>query len=362
MGKTTELGEIAKKYLADFHGTMSDRSLAQKMFSERPDVFTSMEHARSQIRYHTGKYGESNRSKLADTSFVRKVNHNNGTSEEIHTDKKQGEFSWREWLQPMQQFQELAHKGKLTQDHAKIEIKTDKPICVVLIADLQLGAWSTDYDLFVKLTEEIKNTPNLYVALEGDLIQLAIKLRNVLEVSDNLLPPKWQFQFVASWLDELSDKLLWSGWCNHGPMREEAVLGFSKTAEILSQRMIYHNGIGHIDLTVGDQTYKIAATHFFRGRSIENPCHGQMRYMRREGIDREIALAGDSHVPGMVKYTDGGQTRLALNCGSIQTNSGYAKRFFSLTTHPVFPCFTLDPKEHLFTPFWSVAEWLRTNR
>jgi hypothetical protein len=71
-------------------------------------------------------------------------------------------------------------------------------------------------------------------------------------------------------------------------------------------------------------------------------------------------LAGDSHVTGVAKYTDGAVTRLALNCGSIQTNSGYAKRFFSLTTHDVFPCFTLSPDTHLFTPFWSVQEWLRS--
>ena len=83
-----------------------------------------------------------------------------------------------------------------------------------------------------------------------------------------------------------------------------------------------------------------------------------MRYMRREGIDREICMAGDSHVPGMIKYTDGGKVRVAINSGTTQTNSGYGKRFFSLTTHPVFPCVVLSPESHQVSPMWSIAEWL----
>jgi hypothetical protein len=122
--------------------------------------------------------------------------------------------------------------------------------------------------------------------------------------------------------------------------------------------MIYFNGIGHIDVTIGGETYYICASHFFRGRSELNPLHSQLKYMRFQGQDREIALAGDSHVPAMMKYADGVKERLAINAGSIQTGSGYAKRFFSLKTHAVYPCFSLHPDQHIFSPFWSVNEFI----
>ena len=93
-----------------------------------------------------------------------------------------------------------------------------------------------------------------------------------------------------------------------------------------------------------------------------NPVHGQMRYMRFEGHDREFAMSGDSHVPGMAKYTDGSKVRVAVNTGSLQTNSGYAKRYFSLMTHKVFPVIEFRHDEHVMTPYWSVADWLKSKK
>jgi hypothetical protein len=122
--------------------------------------------------------------------------------------------------------------------------------------------------------------------------------------------------------------------------------------------MVYFNGIGHADIKVGNQIYHGAFSHKFRGRSIENPVHGQMRYMRREGVDRDFAFGGDTHLPGIAKYTDGPRTRAAINSGSIQANSGYAKRYFSLVTHPVYPVLVLRHDRHEMVPYWNVGEWL----
>lgn len=272
------------------------------------------------------------------------------------SDKKTGEFSWREASKYIQDGQQLFKKAKQSQDKGKFSIDTDKPVYIMVLGDAHFGSWGTDYTILEKLTDEILNTPNLYVVLVGDLVQMSIKLRNMLEVADNALPPKHQMAMLASWFEEIKHKVIASTFDNHAVMREEAVVGYSKYAEIFERTVIYTPGIGHLDLTVGKQTYKLAIAHFFNGRSIENPCHGQMRYMRREGVDREIALSGDSHVPGVIKYVDGEMTRCALNCGTAQTNSGYAKRFFSLFTHPVFPVIKLDAVAHEFTPYWSLKE------
>lgn len=276
----------------------------------------------------------------------------------ITTDKKVGVFNWRDVLKPVQELQEIKEKSSNSQDKANWSIDTDKPICIVVIGDWHMGSWGTDYDLFKACTDEIINTPNLYVIIVGDMLQMAIKLRGVLEVMDNILPPKMQMLMLDSWLQEIKHKVIASTWDNHSVMREENAVGYSTYSQIFSRHTIYHNHIGHLDLHVGKQTYKLACTHHFFGRSELNPCHAPMKYMRYKAHDREIAIQGDFHVPGIIKYTEGGREKVAMVCGTLQTGSGYAKRFFTLTTHPVFPCFTLSPDQKLITPYWSIKEWL----
>lgn len=279
------------------------------------------------------------------------------------SDKKVSSISsWRELTGLIQQMQVTKMAASYSQDRATIVFDVDRPIFVLPISDAHLGSWATDYDAFARTTEEILATPDLYIAVLGDMEQMSIKLRNVLEISDNALPPEMQSLILDLWVEEVADKILFATWDNHSVMREEAMTGRSHYKKLMSRRVIYHNGIGHVDITVGGETYKIAASHFFRGKSIDNPVHGIMRYMRREGQDREIGIAGDSHVPGIAKYVDGPTIRLAVNSGSFQTNSGYAKRFFSLATHAVMPGFTLDPEDHSFTPYWSVSEWLAAKK
>jgi hypothetical protein len=53
-------------------------------------------------------------------------------------------------------------------------------------------------------------------------------------------------------------------------------------------------------------------------------------------------------VPGVMRYTDGDKVRCALNSGSLQVNSGFGKRFFSLTTHPVYPIIVFHPDTHCY--------------
>lgn len=279
----------------------------------------------------------------------------------ITTDKKVPDFNWRTIIPHLKTYQEIVDNASGSQTEALWKIDADE-ICVAVVGDLQLGSWATDYDLFMQVTDEIINTPNLYVILVGDLLQMAIKLRGVLEAMDNLIPPKIQLMFLDSWLQDIKHKVICSTWDNHSVMREENQVGYSTYASIFSRHTIYHNHIGHIDINVKDINYKWAVTHFFRGKSMLNNVHAPMRYLRMEAPDRDIAVQGDFHLPGIAKYWEGGKERCAAVCGSIQTDSGYAKRFFSLKTSPTYPCIALSGKTKMFTPYWSIQEWLNASQ
>jgi hypothetical protein len=277
----------------------------------------------------------------------------------IKWDKKQGAYDWREWSNWISTGQQLKRKASYSQDFALIEFDTDQPLTVIFISDTHWGSWATDYERLRIITDEILGTPNLYVGLIGDLEQMAIKLRNVLEVSDNVLPPELQHRFTESWLAEIQHRVLFSTWDNHAVMREEAGAGYSRFADLMKRQVIYHNGIGHPDIKVGGETYRLAVSHRFRGNSYLNPVHAQGRYKREEGQDRELIVQGDTHKPGLFKGHHGRHEAVYVNCGALQVDSGYAKRHFSLFTHAVYPCVTFYPDEHIITPWYTLREWKR---
>jgi hypothetical protein len=272
--------------------------------------------------------------------------------------KKVGSFDWREWSQWAESGQKLKSKASWSQEKACFSLGDGKnPIILATFSDQQIGDWGTDYSLFTKITEEIRDTPNLYLAMLGDESQHAIKLRSVLEVvSGSLIPPEQQEMFIEAWLKEIRDKIAFGCWSNHSVERAEKQAGSSVIKNLISRHAVYFNGIGHADIKVGEQTYRVAASHVFRGRSQFTANHGPRRYARHEGQDREIILQADLHTPELSVYYEGGKQRVAITCGSIQSNSGYAKRYFSLMTVPAYPCVVLDNKEHKMTPFWTIAE------
>jgi hypothetical protein len=275
----------------------------------------------------------------------------------LQWDKAESDFSWREMTRLMRDAQEIAKRASGSQDRAHFHIETNRPAAVIFLSDWHFGSWGTDYTTFERVTDLILEN-KLWMAVLGDMIQMSIKLRNVLEISDNLLPPRLQHRGIASWLEEVESQVLWSTWDNHAVMREEAASGFSQYAELFREKVVYHSGIGHVDLAVGNETYRIATSHRFRGNSYLNPTHGQMRYGRMEGQDREIIVAGDSHTPAVTHYADGGTPKLAINCGTLQTDSGYAKRHFAMNTLDWMPVVEFSPDPHLWTYYPTIDHYL----
>src|SRR6185437_6402743 len=175
----------------------------------------------------------------------------------VRADKKIGDFNWREAIPAIQQMQGLKKRASWSQDYANIELGDGKnPVILTTFCDQHIGAYGANYRAFEELTDEIIETPNLYVALLGDYLEMAVKLRNVLEVTSQVLTPEMQEAFLESWLEEIKDKVCFSVWDNHSIQRGETQAGVSGVKNMLARRCVYHNGIGHSEIKVGDQVYK----------------------------------------------------------------------------------------------------------
>lgn len=276
--------------------------------------------------------------------------------------KKVGSFDWREATKAAVAMQSVKKKASFAQDFTDIVLgakDTTTPQIIMGFGDQHIGAYGARYDLFEQITDEIKETKNLHVALTGDFLEMAIKLRGVFEVTSQVFTPDMQEAFLESWVDEMQDKIAFALWDNHGIIRQENQGGTSGIKNILSKRVIYHNGIGHQELRVGKQVYKSAASHKFRGGSMFNRMHAQGRYVRQEANDRELVMMADIHTWGYAHTEDGGQERVYITGGTLHEGSGYGRRFFSLRTAPHYPCAILFPDEHRMIACKSVKDALR---
>src|SRR5438045_3915073 len=63
----------------------------------------------------------------------------------IRSNKKRGDFSWREWAVKAQDLQKLKRKGSFSQDHAFIELGDGtKPVALATFSDQHMGSWGCD--------------------------------------------------------------------------------------------------------------------------------------------------------------------------------------------------------------------------
>lgn len=266
-------------------------------------------------------------------------------------DKKIGEFNWREWLPNITERQRLHEKASWSQDSANITINTDFP-CIVYkpLADNHIGDIGCDYNRLLELTDLVKSIPYLYISLTGDDTDNFVSFKNQLPMLSQILSPEEQDEFLLSWLEELKDKILFSGWGNHQEF-EEKVSARSSVKNILNRNLVYFNGIGICNLQLNAQKYKIVSTHTTRYSSSFNKTHGLKQLARKDIPDADIYIAGHIHDPAQEYTYERGVFQLFMVLGSLKMNDGYSKRWFSYFTAQKDGAVVLDTQQHRFIPY-----------
>jgi hypothetical protein len=276
--------------------------------------------------------------------------------------KKVGGFNWRDSIPLIKGMQKLRRDASWSQQFATIHVGDGSgPVAIMMLSDTHIGAMGTDYDLFVELTNIILDTPHLYFALIGDEVEWAIRLRSVAEVCAQVLDPAMQLEFLESWLEEVMSKMIFATWSNHSTDRSEQMIGACPVKNILAKKVPFFSGIGHAEIVVGKEKYLIAASHRFKGVTQADCTAGCKRYLRLEWPQGEIAIQGDSHRSGVSVYNEGNRSLIALSSGTLNVNSGYATRNFSIYTSSAFPVLVLFPDEHVAIPYHNIDQYLKVH-
>lgn len=343
-----------KNFLNQFFNDhpQATESDAARRLAERG--LTSFDKARSLVRRARGTH----------TKIV-KIPTNVGTIQELEvfcpesltTNKRIGDANWRDGLTLASEIIAGKRKASFNQSTSHIQFPDEPAVHFICLGDLHFFSSGTDHDAIIALTDRILAEPNLYVVLLGDILETAINMRSVAEVQSNLMPTGYQLAIYEDWLKAIKDRVLFATWDNHSSERMEKAAGCDFLGWITARLVPFFDGIANVNAKLGEQEYRIFATHKTRGRSMLNPTHGQQRYGRFDDQDRAILLAADSHVPGVSKYMDGDKLKLAVNVGTLNTKSAYARRYFSVYSSAVFPVVTLYRDRYDFSAFWTLEEW-----
>jgi hypothetical protein len=274
-----------------------------------------------------------------------------------YEEKKEGTTDWRELFEHADRTNYIRGKASsnntlLSLDRGHVEV-----LHFICLGDLHFFSGGTNHKAIATLTDRILSNPQLGIVLLGDVLENAINMRSAAEVQGQSGSSAIQLKCLESWLNEIKERLLFSTHDNHSSERFEKAAGVDFYGWIMAKVCPFFDGIGVAKIQVGSQEYKVGATHKMRGRSMLNPTHGQQRFMRFDDQSLDVMLAGDSHQYGISHYADGDHQRLAVNCGTANTNSAYAKRYFSLYSMPVFPVVTLYGGLKEFNAFPSIISW-----
>lgn len=87
------------------------------------------------------------------------------------------------------------------------DFSSSPEIVVIPLADVHLGAQESAIGAFTKLVNEIAKEPNIYVTLQGDLIDNGTK-NSVTNVFKATMPPSQQKREMAEILSPIRDKIL----------------------------------------------------------------------------------------------------------------------------------------------------------
>ena len=97
----------------------------------------------------------------------------------------------------------------------KRELNTDiKKLTIIPISDVHIGDKTTNLKAFKEVIERIKNEPNTYTILNGDLCNIALKNSKSDIYSDELTPMEQVLQII-NFLEPIKDKILVMSNGNH---------------------------------------------------------------------------------------------------------------------------------------------------
>jgi hypothetical protein len=235
-----------------------------------------------------------------------------------------GGFDW--WTQRALDAQDVRRQAVGIPEHVEVQIGSDAPVIIGCLGDVHGGAQDADYQMLHHDISVLRDHPQCYVLLFGDLTDSYFFTPAVHEHIMNLYE---QYMFMKSACDELNGKILaaWPG--NHELWASR--MGPTMYSDWVNRyNTHYLEGVAYVTLAVNDVMYRIVGSHKHRGFSVYNDSHASRRQVLDDAENADISVTAHKHIKAhSVQYTKehGGTARPVnyVSLGSYCPSTGYSR-------------------------------------
>lgn len=216
-------------------------------------------------------------------------------------------------------------------------------VTIIPIADVHIGDRLSNLKLFKEVLERIKNEPNTYTIINGDLCNMALK-NSKSDVYSDMLSPMEQVLQTVELLEGIKDKILVITTGNHEDrtMKETSIDVTRLIAKQLGIEDRYASGWWYLYLTFGQNsqrrpiTYGITGLHGYGGGRKSGGKINRLEDMSQVVI-ADLYLMSHTHKPISTKscmYLPNNQSRslvkqqmyYLMTNSFLESDNGYAEK------------------------------------
>ncbi len=238
-------------------------------------------------------------------------------------------------------------------------------VLLVFAADQHCGGPGVDYERLYNEAKLIRETPDTYCFLLGDLLDNFIvpKLRVARDTSRFIITDEWAL--VRSYVRIVAPKVVGIVQGNHDSWTDTlgGIPYFQEVMQSLSPQALYDDHELWFQLHVGDHSWRVKLRHSWRGNSIWNATHAIERAARQDG-DFDIGIGAHTHVGACVRtFSIGEQWKLAGMAGTYKAIDRYPRqKGFARAGDGTALAILVNGKEGVVTGFDNLDEAIRMMR
>ena len=195
-----------------------------------------------------------------------------------------------------------------------------------IMGDLHFGNPNTDNERIAREIEAIKNTPNNYLFLVGDVVD-GIFWGGASDQSQTL---NEQYGFLRTFFKEMKGKLLLGVSGEHDSKwasKSGADPYFMMTEE---SEAPYVRGVAEVSIAVGEQDYKLAVQHKAKGHSMYNKNHPTYRESRFSLQGCDVYISAHTHQKQIaqeaIREFGGARQVTHVSVGPYKSSDEYSER------------------------------------
>ena len=266
------------------------------------------------------------------------------------------ESDFEEIWMALEEYQRSCRVLSTHQDEVSVHIDSNKPIILLFLSDLHIGAVSGHYRELRKTVDIISETSNCYMCSTGDTVDNYLPSWHSSGLFTVMCPPEIQKVLVEYLFSRIGGKLLALVQGCHDEASHHSD-DFDWTKFLTAKFGCANLGFGGtLHLKVGEVTYDVMMRHKYRYNSSFNLTHTVKRMFEHLG-EFDVGVVAHNHKAAIEQAEKTGLARVFVRPGSFKGMDRYARQGgFAPDSRCYMPCVVLFPFVRKMVPFLHLGD------